>query len=436
MARDKEQDEGEGGEKAKKEKQRLTGSRADRLAALRAAANKSYGAGTMELAGRMQPLPVPRLTTGSLSFDYGLGGGVPVGHVTIFRGAESSGKTTSAVRLAGLAQELCANCYRRPPGGIEVSEDVDTKTGEVARVGHAHCDCVKAGLCVPQPHFNEGKDEFHARVKRWMENSYEEFRVAFEDVEGTFDNEWARKLGCDPDRLVLVKPDSAEGAIDIHDELLRSGAVDLIVLDSLAAMTPSAEIEESAENWQQGLQARLLNKMARKVTAARHSVRSDYGRPVTEIWINQERESISIKFGDKSVMPGGKGQIFTASVIAQMWASKWEKDEVDMDMKKEFQMKMGSRVRMNFKILKNKTAPAQGFGGYLMGVSGEDAGQVLDLDYTLAQAEKFGLMRKDGAKWQLGNETYKSKTEMVARMMEPAVRRALREQLVKLMLAA
>lgn len=434
MAKDK--DEEEGGEKQKKEKVRLTGSRSDRLAALRAAANKSYGVGTMELAGRMQPLPVPRLTSGSLSFDYGLGGGVPVGHVTIFRGAESSGKTTGAVRIAGLAQELCANCYRRPPGGIDVTEDVDTKTGEVARMGHAQCDCVKAGIFVPKQQFGEGKDEFNARVKRMMENSYEEFRVAFEDVEGTFDNVWARRLGCDPDRLLMVRPDSAEGAIDIHDELVRSGAVDLVILDSLAAMTPSAEIEESAEHWQQGLQARLLNKMSRKVTAARHSVRSDYGRPVTEIWINQERESISIKFGDKTVMPGGKGQIFTASVIAQMWASKWEKEEIDMDMKKEFQMKMGTQVRMNFKILKNKTAAAQGFGGYLMGVSGDDAGQVLDLDYTLAQAEKFGLMRKDGAKWHLGNETYKSKTEMVARIMEPAVRRALREQLVKLMLAA
>lgn len=412
------------------------GVRTDRLAVLRAAANKKYGHGTIELAGRMKPLPVPRLTTGSLSFDYALGGGLPVGHVTIFRGSESSGKTTAATRIGGLAQDLCANCLRRPEGGIEVEEQVDEETGEVVRVAHATCDCARTGLFRPRQIEGEDGNEFRARAKRYQDNSYEEFRVAYLDVEGTFDDAWALQLGCDSSRMVKVRTATAEETIDLHDELVRTGAVDLLVIDSLAAMTPSTEVEASSVEWQQGLQPRLLNKFSRKVTAARQTVRSGFGRPVTEIWINQERKKIGVSYGDDTIMPGGEGQKFTASVIAKFWASKWERETVDEALKKEWQLEAGTDVQLNFKIIKNKTARAMVQGGYRMGVAGDQAGAVLDLDYMVAQAEKFGLLRKDGAAWLLGDEKHKTKAAATDRIAEPALRRALRAQLVGLMIAA
>lgn len=409
----------------------------DRLSALRAlrgAVNKKYGSGTMELASRMHALPVPRLTTDSLSFDFVLGGGIPVGHITLFRGSESSGKTTAALRVAGRAQEVCSNCYRRPPGGVSVEDVTDPETGEVETVAVAECDCVKSGLFVPRRHEGETEPAFKSRMKRLEENSFEEFRVAMIDVEGTFDGSWSRALGCDPERMIIIGASTAEETIDIHDELFRTGAVDMIILDSLAAMTPSTEVEASASDWQQGLQARLLNKFSRKTTASRLAVRSDFSRPVTEIWINQERMKIGVSYGDNTVMPGGEGQKFTASVIVKMWASQWSKETVDEGLKKEFQIDRGTDVRMNLKVIKNKTAPAQGQGGYRMGVSGSTAGEVLDIDYMVAQAEKFGILRKDGSKWYLGDETYKTKGDLIARMAEPPVRRELRRVLVGRML--
>jgi RecA/RadA recombinase len=413
----------------------MTG-RADRLAAVRVAANKKYGSGTIELAGRQRPMPGARLTTGSLSFDYAMGGGLPVGHITIFRGSESSGKTTAATRIAGMAQEVCANCYRRPTNGVTVEDVIDKETGEVTATALGTCDCVAKGLYMPRQASGEDANEFKARLKRYQENSFEEFRVAYLDIEGTFDDAWAMRLGCDPARMLKVRPSTAEEAIDLHDEIVRTGSIDLLVLDSLAAMTPSTEVEASAMEWQQGLQARLLNKMSRKAQASRTAVHSDFARPVTEIWINQERMKIGVAYGDNTLMPGGEGQKFTASAIVKMWASQWERATVDEDMKKEWQMEGGTDVRLNFKVIKNKTARAMIQGSYRMGVSGDDAGIVLDLDYMAAQAEKFGLMRKDGSKWLLGDETYKTKGDLMARMQEAAVRRALRERLVQLMLAA
>lgn len=409
--------------------------RKSKLAALCTAANKKYGDRMIGLAGRMQPRPGPRLTTGSLSFDFALGGGVPVGHVSIFRGAESSGKTTAALRVAGLAQELCANCYRRPPGGVTVEERFDPDTGELSAVAVASCDCVRAGIYTPVKIKDESAADFKQRCKEYAENSFEEFRVGMLDVEGTFDAAWARALGCDPDRMILAKPSVAEEAIDLRNELAYTGSVDLLILDSIAALTPSAEVEKSTSEWQQGLAARLVNKMARQTTSSRAALHSFTGRPITEIWINQERLKIGVSFGDPTVIPCGEGQKFTASVIAKLWSSTGEKETMDEEMKKDWQLKRLTDIWMNFRVVKNKTASPNVQGGYRMGLLGGDAGKVLDIDYMVAQAEKFGLLAKDGAQWRLGDEKYKTKADVVARIEEPAVRRVLRATLVQRMLA-
>ncbi len=412
----------------------MSNNRGSILRQLRSQVNSKYGERTLDIAGRLQPAPGPRVTTGSLLFDYILGGGVPVGHILIFHGGESSGKTTHAVRIAGYFQKVCANCYRPVRGGLELYQVEDEETGEVEWAQRGHCDCVAKGLYTPCQYEQETIPEFNARCKRYAENSYEETRVAYLDNEGTFDVEWARKLGCNPDLLLLANPQTAEETVDMHDELVRTGSVDFIVLDSIAAMTPMLEITEKASDWQQGLAARIVNKFARKTVSSRHAVRSDFDRKTTEIWINQERVKIGVVYGDPTVLPSGSGQRFAASIIVKMWASKWEKETVDEDLKKAWQAEIGTDVLMSMKVTKNKTARSQGQGGFRMGSTWKEAGQVLDIDYMVAQAEKFGILRKEDKKWLLGDESYRTKVEAIDRIREPLVRDTLRATLVKRMI--
>jgi len=352
----------------------------------------------------------------------------------MFRGAESSGKSTTSQRISGIAQGLCANCLR-PVELLGVDEVVNEKTGEVEYKAQAECDCVAAGLFVPRKGPKEPEAEWRHREATYKKNSYEEFKVALVDMEASYDRAWGAVLGIDNDRLVHVIPDTAEEAIDMYCALLLSGSIDLILMDSIAAMTPSKEIEASAEDWQQGLQARLVNKFVRKAQSASNQVGAEWGRVPTQLWIQQEREKIGISFGDPTVVPGGKGQLFACSVILQMWASKWQKGVVDGDFKKAFQIELGKEVRMNFRAMKNKTFPARGQGGYIMGIAGSHRGEVLEFPYILAQAEKYGAVRKEGAtKWWLGDETFTSKASMLARMEEPEVKGALKKALLEKML--
>jgi RecA/RadA recombinase len=305
-------------------------------------------------------------------------------------------------------------------------------------VAKATCDCYAGGLFDAKQYPDEKVDEYKARIKAYKENSYEEFRVYLIDIEHGMDKPWAKKLGIDLRRLGYSRPETAEEAADLYDVLIRTAEVDLIALDSIAAMTPSTEVEESTEKWQQGLGARLMGKFTRKVQSSANSIAREYGRMVTQIWINQEREKIGISFGDNKVMPYGNAQLFAASVIVKCWSSKWEKDAIDSDLVKEFQTETGSRVQMNFKVSKNKTAPAMTTGSYKLCISGDKAGQVDEEKYVLALAEKHGLFVScgDGAKktWQVGNETYKTKKEAMERFYEPATYAKVTEVLLGILL--
>lgn len=406
-----------------------------RLNNIKATINKKHGAGTITNAGVIRR--IPRISTGSLSFDRALGGGVAVGRTTIFAGQESSGKTTNAIRVAGIAQGLCRNCYR--PVDIQEFYEDDDGNGGVELIPIAECDCYKSGLFKPIQYIDEKKDEYKERMDRYTENSYDEFRVAFFDQEGAFDIEWSNKLGLDTDsRFLYVRLDTAEEAIDVYDALMRSGEVDLFILDSIAAMTPSAEVEESVEKWQQGLQARLMGKFSRKVVSAQNFVLKGFGRTPTQIWINQIRQKIGVMFGDNTVLPGGLAQKFSSSTTAMMWSSKWQREVRDKDLPEEFRTDIGTRVRMNMKTIKNKTAPAYQTGSYDMFVEGEDAGKIDESKYIIAMAGKFGLYREEGEgpkkKWHIGNEIYDKKKDAMARMSEPKTLDAMRGIILKKLL--
>ena len=164
--------------------------------------------------------------------------------------------------------------------------------------------------------------------------------AAIIDAEHAFDRFYAEKLGVDTDNLLIAQPDSGEQALDIADELIRSAAVDLIVIDSVAALTPKAEIECDMGDNKVGLQARLMSQALRKLTATINKTQT------TCIFINQLREKIGVMFGNPETTPGGNALKFYASVR--------------LDIRKVGQIKDGDNIignQVRVKVIKNKVAP-------------------------------------------------------------------------------
>ncbi len=164
--------------------------------------------------------------------------------------------------------------------------------------------------------------------------------AAFVDAEHALDPEYARNLGVNVDELLISQPDTGEQALDITEELVRSGAVDVIVVDSVAALVPKAEIEGSMEDQQMGLQARLMSKALRKLTGIIGKTNT------TVIFINQLRQKIGVMYGNPETTTGGNALKYYASVrleIKRVEGLKGDGEEI------------GNHVRV--RILKNKVAP-------------------------------------------------------------------------------
>lgn len=164
--------------------------------------------------------------------------------------------------------------------------------------------------------------------------------VAFVDAEHALDPEYAKKLGVDIDSLLLSQPDNGEQALEIVDMLVRSGALDLIVIDSVAALVPRAEIEGEMGDSHVGLQARLMSQALRKITSALNQSKT------TAIFINQLREKIGVMFGSPETTTGGRALKFYASVRLDIRRIETLKDGTDA---------VGNRTRV--KVVKNKVAP-------------------------------------------------------------------------------
>lgn len=164
--------------------------------------------------------------------------------------------------------------------------------------------------------------------------------VAFVDAEHALDPEYAKALGVDTDNLILSQPDTGEQALEIVDMLVRSGALDLIVIDSVAALVPRAEIEGEMGDSHVGLQARLMSQALRKITGALNQSKT------TAIFINQLREKIGVMFGSPETTTGGRALKFYASVRLDIRRIETLKDGTDA---------VGNRTRV--KVVKNKVAP-------------------------------------------------------------------------------
>ncbi len=298
---------------------------------------KQFGKGSIMKLGDAHKADVATISTGSLSLDLALGGGIPKGRIIEVYGPESSGKTTLTLHVIAEIQ----------------------KNGGTA---------------------------------------------AFVDAEHALDPSYAKRLGVDVENLLISQPDNGEQALEISETLVRSNAVDLVVIDSVAALVPRAEIEGDMGDSHMGLQARLMSQALRKLTGVINRSHT------TVIFINQIRMKIGVMFGNPETTTGGNALKFYSSVR--------------MDIRRISQIKQGDEIlgnRARVKVVKNKVAPpfrnAEFDIMYNQGIS--KSGDVLDLAVEKELIEKSGAwFSYKGEKIAQGREAAKKYLEENPKVLE------------------
>jgi recombination protein RecA len=306
---------------------------------------RSFGKGAIMRLGDATRMKVETISTGALTLDLALGGGLPKGRVIEIYGPESSGKTTVALHALAEVQRN---------GGI----------------------------------------------------------AAFVDAEHALDPTYAAALGVDIDNLLVSQPDNGESALEIVDQLVRSAAVDIVVIDSVAALVPRAEIEGDMGDIHVGLQARLMIQALRKITG-------NIGKSgCTVIFINQLRQKIGVTYGSPETTTGGNALKFYASVRLDIRRIQTLKKGTD-----EF----GNRVKV--KVAKNKVAPPFRIAEFdiIFGKGVSTIGCLVDI------AEETGVLLRKGAWYSYSGENISQGRDNAIKYLEekPEFAAKVKEQVLE-----
>lgn len=312
--------------------------------------NKVYGPGTLLAASDATSLVLDRISTGVFDLDMRIGGGWPRGRISVIKGEFSTCKTGLCLKGVASAQSCCRFC-----GTPMYTVDL---YGESTEHG---CVC--------------GKNK--------------PMRVVWLDAERSFSEDWAKKNGVDTSNILVIQTEYAEQGIDVADRVIRSKECDFLVTDSVAAMTPGIEVEESSEKQQMGVHARLMGKMCRKWTSGLNSYGLLGETKCTILLINQLRLNIG-GYGAKMVSPGGKAIDFFSSLELRL-------------KRPDYLMVRGRPVAANIEyvVKKNKTAPPAGEGGmfsiFIVPIAGFPIGAVDNHVQVLRLASYWGLIEKKGS---------------------------------------
>lgn len=321
--------------------------------------NAKYKTHVMEVASKAKSAKGVRISTGIFSLDMALGGGFHKGRIHVIKGEFSTGKTFVSTKTTASAQRHCRHC--NTPFHT-ITQTVVNLDGElVIRTDYGFHDVVPQYVPTEEQ-FDAGLDADSFATSYAFDGclcgANEPHNVVFVDAEGTYHPEWAESQGVINDLLNLVEPEFAEQAIDIIEALARTGLIDLLIVDSVPALTPSAEIEKSAEDNIMGTHARLMNRFMRVLQSAINSLGMDTEMKPCILLINQIRMKIGVMFGNPETSPGGKGIDFTASTIIKMLSVNrllYNRDTGRFVEKKTSNDIINVGVQANFNIPKNKT---------------------------------------------------------------------------------
>lgn len=285
-----------------------------------------------------------------------------------------------------------------------------------------------------------GKSTFAAKVIKHAQRQYPDQRAVLLDIEGTYDPVWGSHLGIDNKELLIVEPETGEMACDIGEAVVRSRETSLVVVDSLAMLTPMKELESSAEDAHVGLASRMIGTFIRKLNSALISERKR-GHYVTVLFINQWRLKIGFNMGDPRTVPGGKAIEFANSVQIDI-KNKENKGKVSGDSGVET-MDYNDHP---FRIFKNKLNNGPRTGEFRlirtdMPEEGLTTGEIDDANTMLLYAKKFGIYGGGGKSWTLDiyDDSYKfgKAAEAVTALREdPDLKWSLRTQIIQLQAAS